>query len=84
MTLSTNLADPLDVPCAHTYGEKNIPNGVRVHQNANKLYTLLSRSQIRDLVDVRGSEIEGYRAEDGIPVQIAEESFVIVAFALAR
>lgn len=34
---------------------------------ANKLCALLSRSEIRDLVDVRALELLGYRIEDALP-----------------
>jgi hypothetical protein len=34
---------------------------------ANKLCTLLSRSEIRDLVDVRALELAGYKVEDALP-----------------
>ena len=34
---------------------------------SNKLCTLLSRSELRDLVDVRALEQAGYRMEDAIP-----------------
>lgn len=35
---------------------------------ANKLTTLLSRAEIRDLVDVAALEREGYRIEDALPL----------------
>lgn len=51
--------------------EKSIVNGIRVDPPeeilANKLCALLSRSEIRDLVDVRALEIAGYRVEDALP-----------------
>ena len=41
---------------------------------ANKLCTLLSRSEIRDLVDVRALELAGYRVEDAISAAAAKDS----------
>ena len=41
---------------------------------ANKLCTLLSRSEIRDLVDVRALELAGYRVEDAIAAAAAKDS----------
>jgi hypothetical protein len=35
---------------------------------ANKLCTLLSRSEMRDLVDVRALELAGFRIEDALPL----------------
>ena len=50
--------------------EKPLVNGIRVDPPeeilANKLCALLSRSEVRDLVDVRALEIAGYRVEDVI------------------
>jgi Nucleotidyl transferase AbiEii toxin, Type IV TA system len=50
--------------------EKRIINGIRIDLPeeilANKLCALLSRLEIRDLVDVRALEIAGYRVEDAI------------------
>jgi hypothetical protein len=49
------------------YSEKLVVNGIRVDPPeeilANKLCTLLSRSEIRDLVDVRALEHAGYPVE---------------------
>jgi predicted nucleotidyltransferase component of viral defense system len=49
------------------YTEKQVINGIRVDPPeeilANKLCTLLSRSEIRDLVDVRALEQAGYPME---------------------
>ena len=62
---------------AQTYDEKNIVNGIRVDRPeeilANKLCTLLSRSEVRDLVDVRALEIAGYQVEDAIPAAVAKD-----------
>ena len=41
---------------------------------ANKLCTLLSRSEVRDLVDVRALELAGYRVEDAIAAAAAKDS----------
>lgn len=50
--------------------EKPVVNGVRVDPPqeilANKLCALLSRSEIRDLVDVRALELAGYPMEDAL------------------
>lgn len=49
------------------YGEKRVINGIRVDPPeeilANKLCTLLSRAEIRDLVDVRALEQAGFPME---------------------
>ena len=51
--------------------DKPIIGGIRVDPPeeilANKLCALLSRSEIRDLVDVRALEMAGYRVEDALP-----------------
>ncbi len=51
--------------------DKAVINGIRVDPPeeilANKLCTLLSRSELRDLVDVRALERAGYRVEVAIP-----------------
>ena len=63
---------------AQEYSAKNIVNGIRVDRPeeilANKLCTLLSRSEIRDLVDVRALEIAGYHVEDAIPAAAAKDT----------
>jgi hypothetical protein len=50
--------------------QKPVIRGIRVDPPeeilANKLCALLSRSEIRDLVDVRALEIAGYRVEDAL------------------
>ncbi|MGE0104920.1 MAG: nucleotidyl transferase AbiEii/AbiGii toxin family protein [Blastocatellales bacterium] len=57
--------------------DKRLINGVRVDPPeeilANKLCTLLSRSEIRDLVDVRALELAGYRMEDALPAAAAKD-----------
>jgi hypothetical protein len=51
--------------------EKPVAHGIRIDPPeeilANKLCALLSRSEIRDLVDVRALEMAGYRIEDALP-----------------
>jgi len=58
--------------------EKPIINGIRVDPPeeimANKLCALLSRSEIRDLVDVRALELAGYRPEDALRAAAAKDS----------
>lgn len=50
--------------------EKSVINGIRIDAPgeilANKLCALLSRSEMRDLVDVRALELSGYKVEDAI------------------
>lgn len=62
---------------AQKYADKNIVNGIRVDRPeeilVNKLCTLLSRSEVRDLVDVRALEIAGYQVEDAIPAAVAKD-----------
>jgi hypothetical protein len=56
---------------AQVVTEKPLAHGIRVDPPeeilANKLCALLSRSEIRDLVDVRALEMAGYRVEDALP-----------------
>ncbi|MEP7341939.1 MAG: nucleotidyl transferase AbiEii/AbiGii toxin family protein [Acidobacteriota bacterium] len=56
---------------AQITSEKPLVNGIRVDPPeeilANKLCALLSRSEVRDLVDVRALEASGYRIEDALP-----------------
>lgn len=40
---------------------------------ANKLCTLLSRAEIRDLVDVRALELAGHRAEEVLPLAMRKD-----------
>lgn len=41
---------------------------------SNKLCALLSRSEVRDLVDVRALEMAGYRVEDALPAAKLKDS----------
>lgn len=58
--------------------EKPVINGVRVDSAeeilANKLCVLLSRSEVRDLVDVRALEASGYRIEDALPAAASKDT----------
>jgi hypothetical protein len=58
--------------------EKPMVNGIRVDPPreilANKLCALLSRSEIRDLVDVRALEVAGYPMEDALEDAAAKDS----------
>lgn len=58
--------------------EKPIVNGIRVDPPeeilANKLCALLSRSEVRDLVDVRALEMSGYRIEDALPAAASKDT----------
>lgn len=58
--------------------EKPVINGVRVDSAeeilANKLCALLSRSEVRDLVDVRALEASGYRIEDALPAAASKDT----------
>ncbi len=58
--------------------EKPVINGIRVDPPeeimANKLCALLSRSEIRDLVDVRALERAGYRMEDALSAAAAKDT----------
>lgn len=60
------------------FPEKPIINGIRVDPPqeilANKLCTLLSRSEIRDLVDVRALEEAGYSVDDALTAAEAKDS----------
>jgi len=57
--------------------EKPVVNGIRVDPPqeilANKLCALLSRSEIRDLVDARALELAGYRMEDALQQAAAKD-----------
>ncbi len=57
--------------------DKPLINGIRVDPPeeilANKLCALLSRSEIRDLVDVRALELAGYRLEDALSAAAAKD-----------
>ena len=67
----TVLVDLVRERVPQIVSEKPIILGVRVDPPeeilANKLCALLSRSEIRDLVDVRALEMAGYRMEDALP-----------------
>ncbi|MFN0085157.1 MAG: nucleotidyl transferase AbiEii/AbiGii toxin family protein [Blastocatellia bacterium] len=60
--------------------EKLLINGIRVDPPeeilANKLCALLSRSEIRDLVDVRALELAGYQINDALKAAAAKDSGV--------
>lgn len=57
---------------------KSSVRGIRVDPPeeilANKLCALLSRSEVRDLVDVRALEKSGYRVEDALPAAAAKDT----------
>ena len=57
--------------------DKPLINGIRVDPPqeimANKLCALLSRSEIRDLVDVRALELAGYRLESALSAAVTKE-----------
>lgn len=63
---------------AQMWPEKPVVNGIRVDRPeeilANKLCALLSRSEVRDLVDVRALELIGYRVEDALPAAAAKDA----------
>lgn len=63
--------------------EKPLLNGIRVDPPeeilANKICALLSRSEIRDLVDVRALELAGYRVEDAMPAAMMKDGGVTPA-----
>ncbi len=58
--------------------EKPVLNGIRIDPPeeilANKLCALLSRSEIRDVVDVRAFEMAGYRIEDALPTAALKDT----------
>ncbi len=58
--------------------EKGEINGIRIDSPeeilANKLCALLSRSEIRDLVDVRALEKAGFSLEDALPVAAKKDT----------
>ena len=62
---------------AQAVNDKPLVNGIRVDPPqeilANKLCALLSRSEIRDLVDVRALELAGYRMEDALAAAAAKD-----------
>ncbi|MBS1790715.1 MAG: nucleotidyl transferase AbiEii/AbiGii toxin family protein [Acidobacteria bacterium] len=63
--------------------EKPIVNGVRVDSPeeilANKLCTLLSRSEVRDLVYVRALEMAGYRIENALSAAATKDTGLTAA-----
>lgn len=65
------------------YPEKQLFGDIRVDPPeeilANKLCTLLSRSEIRDLVDVYALERSGYRVEDALPLAKRKDGSVTPA-----
>ena len=75
-------AEAIVIDLVHEYvaqvaPDKPLINGVRVDPPeeilANKLCALLSRSEIRDLVDVRALELAGYRLEDALSAAAAKD-----------
>jgi predicted nucleotidyltransferase component of viral defense system len=68
---------------AQTQREKPHFNGIRVDPPqeilANKLCALLSRSEVRDLVDVRALELAGYQMEDALGAASAKDSGLTTA-----
>ncbi len=58
-------------------GEKAVIRGIRIDRPeeilANKLCTLLSRSEVRDLVDVRALESAGYSVESALPTAMQKD-----------
>jgi hypothetical protein len=60
------------------FPEKQVINGVRVDPPqeilANKLCALLSRSEVRDIVDVRALELAGYPVEDALKLASAKDT----------
>lgn len=63
--------------------EKPVMEGIRIDPPeeilANKLCALLSRSEIRDLVDVRALEMAGYRMEDSLEAARSKDSGLTAA-----
>ncbi len=63
--------------------EKSVINGIRIDTPgeilANKLCALLSRSEIRDLVDVRALELSGYKVEDAISAAAKKDAGLTAA-----
>ena len=64
-----------DIP--QVVADKPVINGVRIDPPqeilSNKLCALLSRAEIRDLVDVRALELAGFRVEDALPAATAKD-----------
>jgi Nucleotidyl transferase AbiEii toxin, Type IV TA system len=65
-------------PSPQLSDEKPVINGIRVDPAeeilANKICVLLSRSEIRDLVDVRALELAGYRVEEWLPAAMKKDA----------
>ena len=63
---------------AQVVAEKPVAHGIRIDPPeeilANKLCALLSRSEIRDLVDVRALELAGYQVENAISAAQSKDS----------
>jgi hypothetical protein len=63
--------------------EKPIINGIRVDPPeeilANKLCALLSRSEVRDLVDVRALELAGHKIDDALAAATAKDTGLTAA-----
>jgi predicted nucleotidyltransferase component of viral defense system len=75
-------AESIVIDLVHKYvaqaiTEKPVINGIRIDPPqeilANKLCAMLSRSEIRDLVDVRALELTGYRMEDALDAAAAKD-----------
>jgi predicted nucleotidyltransferase component of viral defense system len=77
------LVDLVRERVAQLAAKKPIIRGIRVDPPeeifANKLCALLSRSEVRDLVDVRALEMAGYRLEDALPVAASKDGGVTPA-----
>ena len=72
------LVDLVRDRVAQVTAEKPVVNGIRIDPPeeilANKLCALLSRSEIRDLVDVRALEMAGQRVENAIDAARSKDS----------
>jgi hypothetical protein len=76
-------AEAIVIDLVHEYvaqlmPEKPVVNGIRVDPPqeilTNKLCALLSRSEIRDLVDVRALELAGYRMEEALDAAATKDT----------
>ncbi len=74
MTVTIDLAREYVMQVAP---DKRLINGIRVDPPqeimANKLCALLSRSEIRDLVDVRALELAGYQLESALSAAVTKD-----------
>lgn len=74
----TVLIDLVRERVAQMVAEKPVMKGIRVDPPeeilANKLCALLSRAEIRDLVDVRALEMAGYRVEGVLPAAALKDT----------